>query len=258
MNDRRAPATVVFALTVCAWCGWASGFHRYSQPAAVTWVVSLAVVVSVDLLLWQGRRTRGRRTQGRRTQGHRAQGRRTRGPGLRLAPAERPWPRPGEGGGRRALLGVSPWLGLAVVVLAWEILGIDTGPRTPHLTISALALVSRPLNAALLLVWMLVGFGYGAARARAPLDGPTSPPGFDPRQGVSVAVPGLLLPSSRPVGAAFWVCVAVAAVAAELAARRSGGRLATAEELVRFCTAAPPAKVVAVVAWGFAGYHLFG
>jgi hypothetical protein len=48
--------------------------------------------------------------------------------------------------------GVAPWLGFIVVIVAWEVLGIDTGPNQYHLTISALAQAYRPLNAALLLV----------------------------------------------------------------------------------------------------------
>ena len=59
----------------------------------------------------------------------------------------------------------------SAVALAWDVLGIDTGPHQYHLTISALAQAYRPLNAALLLVWMLVGVGYEAARVRAPIDG---------------------------------------------------------------------------------------
>ena len=67
-----------------------------------------------------------------------------------------------------ALRGVAPWILLVVVALAWDVLGIDTGPHQYHLTISALAQAYRPLNAALLLTWMLAGVGYEAARARAP------------------------------------------------------------------------------------------
>ncbi|MGH9056753.1 MAG: hypothetical protein ACRDYY_12985, partial [Acidimicrobiales bacterium] len=154
---------------------------------------------------------------------------------MRLAPVEAPWPRPGHGGDCRARLGVSPWLALGVVVLAWEILGIDTGPHTPHLTISALTLALRPLNAAMVLVWMLVGFGYGAARARAPAVAPLSPHALSRPEGLSAVAPALLLPSSRPVGVAFRLCVTSAALAADVSARLSGGQLVTAEELVRVC-----------------------
>ena len=61
---------------------------------------------------------------------------------------------------------------LLAVALAWDVLGIDTGPHQYHLTISALAQAYRPLNAGLLLVWMLVGVGYQAARVRAPSANP--------------------------------------------------------------------------------------
>jgi hypothetical protein len=200
-------------------------------------VFSLAVVVVVDLLLWQGRR--GQR------------------PGWRLEPAREPWPRPGQGGGRGARLGSSLWLALALVVLAWEILGINTGTHQPHLTISALTLVYRPLNAALLMVWMLVGLGYGVARARAPVDdtkASVTPPGATPS---AALVPALLLPASQPAGLAFWLGVLALAVVIDQAGRRSGGRLANAEEILRFVTTSTVANACLVVAWIYGGYHLF-
>jgi len=176
---------------------------------------------------------------------------------------------------------VAAWLALVVVVLTWDVLGIDTGPHQYHLTISALAQAYRPLNAGLLLVWMLLGVGYSAARARAPRSGPgadaftgsgtpeAGPDEAENRTTLSVgvvglaahpgrvAMPGLLLPSSVPVGIAFWVAVPVAAVVIDVAARRSAGRMATGEEFVRFISTAPWAKVLLVAAWLLAGYHLF-
>ncbi len=240
---------------LCAWCGWASGFHHSTAPAFVTWGVSLASVVVIDVLWWQGR--------------HR------RRPGWHLAPADTPWPRPGRGGGRRIVLGAWPWLTIIVVVVVFEVLGIDTGTHEPHLTISALAQAFRPLDAALLLVWVLVGIGYGAARARAPV---TEPGGSEERgavghlagaggmggvKGAAAAghcaplVPGLLLPQTRAAGVAFWIAVIVAAAVVDLVARRSGGRLATAEEFVRLVSGPRLANVALVVAWTFAGWHLF-
>jgi hypothetical protein len=244
----RGFVVTLSGLVLCAWCGWVSGFHRSTTPAVVTWTFSLAAVVVVDLLLWQGRR--GRK------------------PGLRLEPAPEPWPRLGRGGGRRALAGVSLWLGLSLVVLAWEILGIDTGKHEAHLTISALTEAFRPLNAAMLLVWVLVGLGYGASRARAPeVDQSSSfnrrgAVGSPPLASVMSAhlpatMPALLLPSSRPAGVAFWLGLVVAIVLVDLAARRSGGRLANSEEFLRFITAPMAANVLLVVAWTYAGYHLF-
>ncbi len=248
VHRERGFVVAFSGLALCAWCGWVSGFHRSTAAAVVTWAFSLAAVVVVDLLFWQGQR--GRK------------------PGLRLEPVREPWPRPGRGGVRRALVGVSLWLGLALVVLAWEILGIDTGKHEAHLTISALAQAFRPLNAATLLVWMLVGLGYGAARARAP--GVDHPSSFHRRGAerspplasvmfthVPATMPALLLPSSRPSGVAFWLGIVVAIVLLDLVARRSGGRLANGEEFLRLITAPPATNVLLVVAWGYAGYHLF-
>jgi hypothetical protein len=248
VHRERGFVVAFSGLALCGWCGWASGFHRSTASAVVTWAFSLAAVVVVDLLFWQGRR--------RRT------------PGLRLEPVREPWPRPGRGGVRRALGGVSLWLGLALVVLAWEILGIDTGSHEAHLTISALTQAYRPLNAAMLVVWVLVGLGYGAARARAPVvDDPSSlhrpvverspPLASVVFTHVPTAMPALLLPSSRPAGVAFWLGIVVAIVLVDLVARRSEGRMANGEELVRLITATAAANVLLVVAWTYAGYHLF-
>jgi hypothetical protein len=194
------------------------------------------------------------------------QGRRGRKPGMRLRVVAEPWPRRGRGGAGRAFVGVSPWLVLTLVVLAWEILGIDTSAHEPHLTISALTQAFRPLNAAFMLVWIFVGLGYGAARARAPRmpleltvdpaeeteisDGTTS-------RGLPAVVPALLLPASRSAGIAFWLGFVVIALIIDLVARRSGGRLATAEELVRFVTTPILANGFLIIAWIYAGYHSF-
>jgi hypothetical protein len=239
---------------LAVWCGWVSGFHRSTTAAEVTWVVSLALVVGVALAFWLGRR--GGRF------------------GWHLDPAAEPWPRPGRGGARRALRGVAPWLVVIVVAAAWDVLGIDTGPHEAHLTISALSQVYRPLNALLLLVWMLVGIGYAAARARAPLargDRSSVDRGVAADRtargaawgalavpaGGHPVTPALLLPSNRPVGVVFWIAVLVATVAVDVAARRSAGRVATAEEFARFISTAWPANLALIAAWAFAGYHLF-
>ena len=245
---------VAVGLGLCAWCGWVSVYHRSTTPAEVTWVVSLGAVVAADVALRQGRK--GARF------------------GWRLEPVAEPWPRPSRGGRRRALRGVAPWLVLLTVALAWDVLGIDTGPHQYHLTISALAQAYRPLNAGLLLVWMLVGVGYQAARVRAPSANPgdrVTPVRRDPPTPASGAVfgaglvnlgahptsAGLLLPSSPPVGIAFWVAVPCAALLVDLMARRSAGRVATAEEFIRFISTAKAANVALIAAWVFAGYHLF-
>jgi hypothetical protein len=255
--SRQGLLLVVGAALLCAWCGWVSGFHRDTLAAEVTWLVSVGAVVVVDLSLWAGRR--GLRW------------------GWRLEPAAEPWPRTGRGGARSALVGTAPWVVLFAVALAWDVLALDTPPRHYHLTISALSQAYRPLNAALLLIWLGIGMGYGATRARAPsvprrtTDTPQASPDA-PRAGVVGAVattasrhgalagptlPGLLLPEVPAIGVAFWVAVPIAALAIDQVARHSGGRVATAEEFLRFISTATLAKFVLVVAWGFAGYHLF-
>ena len=248
MRDRHA-TTVIAGIASCVWCGWVSGFHRTTTAAEITWLVTLAAVILVDVALRRGRRS-----------GH---------TGWRLPPAADAWPRPGRGGGRSALLGVAPWLALVAVVLVWEVLGIDTGPHQYHLTISALAQAYRPLNAALLLVWVLVGVGYQAARVRAPEAG-ISTPATDPdvAEGGAFAAalgsagnhhpgPALLLPPSPPIGVVFWVAVPLVAVVIDLVARHSNGRYANAEEFVRFISTSQVANVALIAAWVFAGYHLF-
>ncbi|HVT42364.1 MAG TPA: hypothetical protein VHD39_05225, partial [Acidimicrobiales bacterium] len=247
-----AVAGAVVVAGLGAWCGWLSAFHRTSGRAELTWLVTTAAVVAVDVALWDHRRD---------------------------APAASPWPRPGPGGARHALTGVAPWLVLIAVAAGWDSLGIDTGPHQYHLTISALAQAYRPLNAALLLVWILVGVGYGAARSRlttasavavtgAPLDlgerrgagGSTGGhaallagvPGLVAHRGAAGG-PALLLPSSPPVGIAFWIAVPVAAVAMDVVARRSSGRVATGAEFVRFVSSATWANLVLVALWLAAG-----
>lgn len=249
---RRCVSLVLGTVVLCAWCGWVSGFHRSTAAAEVTWLVSLGAVLAVDVCLWRGRRQRWA--------------------GWHLEPVAVSWPRPGRGGARLALLGVTPWLALLLVVLTWDVLGLATGPHQHHLTISALAQAYRPLNAGLLLLWVLVGIGYEAARVRAPLRTDTTRamrPGRS-AQGVTLgvgavtlggqghpAVFGLLLPQNPGVGVAFWVAVPVVAFLIDLAARRSQGHLARAEEFVRFVSTSMAAHGVLVAAWVYAGYHLF-
>ena len=212
---------------------------------------SLGAVVAVNLVLRRG--SRGKRF------------------GRHLRPVDDPWPRRSR---RRQIgfLGVAPWIALFTAAIAWDVLGIDTGPHQYHLTISALAQAYRPLNAALLLVWMLAGIGYAAARARAPLSGtgdPIPPLTPDPDApgaalgagmlavgGSHPGATGLLLPSSPPVGVAFWITVAIAGVAIDLVARRSHGRVANAEELTRLISTSTVLNIVLIAAWVFAGYHL--
>jgi hypothetical protein len=242
----------IAGIAACVWCGWASGFHRTTVGAEVTWLVTLLAVVLLDVATWRGRSSDGRL-------------------GWRLEPVGSPWPRPDRGGSRPALCGVAPWLALIVVVLVWEILGIDSGPHQYHLTISALAQAYRPLNAALLLTWILVGIGYEVARARAAIDprapgheqnqSPTQPRGAFVMAvgsaGVHHGPPALLLPQSPPIGVAFWIAVPIAAVLIDWSARRSHGRRASADEFVRFISTSRLANYALIAAWAFAGYHLF-
>ncbi len=231
-------------MALIAWCGAVSGYHRDSPAAVATWLVSLGMVLTVDLSFWLGRSGRNH--------------------GLHLGWASDPWPRPHRGGPASSLVGTAPWLVIFVAAAAWDVLGIDTGSHQAHLTISALAQAYRPLNATLLLVWILVGVGYGAARARSPSEVSAHPTG---QEGVACCagtgvVPhspplALLLPSSRPVGVVFWLAVLAAGVFIDLVGRHSDGRIATAEEVVRFVSTARVANVALVVAWIFAGYHLF-
>jgi hypothetical protein len=160
------------------------------------------------------------------------------------------------------------------VVLAWDVLGLDTGPHSYHLTISALAQAYRPLNAALLFVWLLVGIGYETARLRAPIVAtlPSVPPReADPNRpepggvlsagvltvGSHPATPGLVLPPSPALGVAFWIAVPVVALLVDAAARRSAGRVANGEEFIRFISTPRWANALLIAGWAFAGYHLF-
>jgi hypothetical protein len=235
---------IVGGVLLCAWCGWVSGFHTDTAAAVATWCVSVAVGGCVDLMLW---------SSNRRPENH----------NCRTSSAE-PWPRPGKGGASSALYGLTPWLILIALAAAWDVLGIDTGAHEAHLTISALAQAFRPVNAGLLLVWMLVGMGYGVARARAPRIMPPGVPAgpqvmaglLGPLRGRS-SVPSLLLPSSRPVGPIFWIAVLLAGIVVDQAARRSRGTFATSGDLVRFTTNTLPVRVLLIAAWLLAGYHLF-
>jgi hypothetical protein len=246
MSRGRVVNGILVALVLGGWCGWASGFPESSTGAFVTWSASLAVVVGADALWWWGRRRPG-------SVWH-------------LPTVQTRWPGPDRDGPRRVPVGVAPWLVLAIVVLAWEVLGIDTGTDQPHLTVSALSQAFRPFHAALLWVWMAVGLGYGVARARLPrLGAETGPPaglssvalaGGHPAVGPGTA-PALLLPANRAVGVGFWVGLVVVCLLVEVAARRSEGRLATAGDLVRLAARPTLVSLVLVGLWSYAGWHLF-
>lgn len=245
MTPGGVAVRMALVLALGVWCGWASGFPHSTVAAFATWAASLAGVAAVDLLFWQGRRGRS--------------------PAITLEPAAHAWPPEGRRHRGPVLVGVAPWSVLAVIVLAWEVLGIDTGPHAPHLTISALAQAYRSLDAAVLFVWVLVGVGFGATRARAPRRPPSVGSAPTASSAVLPAVtgphplvlPALLLPHDRAVGVAFWVAVVVVGLLVDLLARRSRGRLATAEELVRLASDPPAVRVLLIGAWTFAGWHLF-
>jgi hypothetical protein len=116
--------------------------------------------------------------------------------------------------------------------------------------------------------------GYEAAQVRAPLQHTAATPSgsesgrLHPGAALSLCLvapahqaqtsgPALLLPQSPGAGVAFWVAVPLAGLLIDLAARRSGGTVATAEEAARFLSTSKVAHVALVVAWAFAGYHLF-
>jgi hypothetical protein len=239
----------MFVVALCVWCGWVSGFRRATSPAVETWICSLVAVVVIDHLI--------------------ARGTRDRQPGIAIRPSGSPWPRSGVRGCHVTLLGLAPWLAIFLVGLVWEFLGIDTGAREAHLTISALSEAFRPLNAALLLVWMSIGIGYGVARAHAPLD--EAKRATDPAPGVTspIALPllivhpqgfgvALLLPNNRDYGVGFWVGLVSVALLVDLFAPRSRGRVAGAGELVRFLSRRPVSRALLFAGWAFAGWHLFG
>lgn len=249
MRTHSVVRNSLLTLGLCAWCGWASGLHHSTTPAFAAWSASLAAVVAIDLLMWFARR-------------HRVVG-------SHLRPASESWPRPGRGGAGRTFIGVSPWLALVLVVITWEVLGIDTA-HGAHLTISALAQSFRLLNAALLLVWLLVGLGYGAARARAPVAKASgdavqdlSPrtwsclPALAIHMHHAAVLPAILLPNNRAIGVGFWVGVIVAFAIVDIAARRSRGRVANGEEFIRLISRPRVANILLVVAWTYAGWHLF-
>lgn len=129
---------------LAAWCGWASAFHTGTWDARITWWISTSTVLGAWVLV--------RAVHVGATQEHRpgvpATGAVDHG-GRHLSPGSTKTP---------PLLGaVWPWIVLTMVVVVWEALGIATGPHQPHLTISALSQAFRPIHAALLATWMVVG-----------------------------------------------------------------------------------------------------
>ena len=125
----------------------------------------------------------------------------------------------GRGGASRSLVGLAPWLVLILVALGWDVLGLATGPHQAHQTISALAQAYRPMNAALLLVWMLAGVAYQVARVRAPVVAPTTPGPLSEGAAAAVAARG---PGHTRRGETTGRprCLAGAAPAAQPARRR--------------------------------------
>jgi hypothetical protein len=250
---RRELAGILLILLL-VWCGWASGFRAGTRAGQWAWLVSLAAVLAVALGIYVGRSKQGSRWH--------------------IDPASVPWPRPGGGGTRRALAGTAPWLALAVAILAWEIGGIDTGVHEPHLTLSALSLALRPVRAGALAVWMGVAVCFAVARTRASVHQQRQrrrgrPE--DPSQATSasalalgggpdrhvVGLLALLEGRNRAVGVAFWLGVLAYTAGADFVARRSSGRIATFEELLGFISRPLSARVFLVVAWTYAGWHLF-
>jgi len=282
-----------------AWCGWASAFAAGTRAGQAVWAVSLAGVVVADLVIsWVPER----------------QGVSPSTPASDTAAAgsvRRTSPQPEAVGCSWAA--AWPWVAMLVVVVVWEILGIDTGPHQPHLTLSALTLAFRGMRAATLTVWIALGIGFALVRRRVRTDR-----GFDRRQlpdrhlrpggagrirntgsvrrpggGSLIVAPAialgargtaagfggsgfagsgsgarlggsgfgvllaLLLGDSRAVGVGFWIGVVVCGLLVELAARRLRAGIATFETVLRTVTGPPVARIVAVGAWVYAGWHLF-
>jgi hypothetical protein len=226
-----AASTVAAVAGLAAWCGWVSGFHRRTPAAEITWVISLVAVVAVDGSLFRAGRARAQE-RGR--------------PPLTVAR-------------------LAPWLLLAVAVITWDTLGLDTGPHEAHLTISALTQAFRPLNASALMVWILLGIGYGVARW--PVTGAAEAAGTqaaDTQTLGALAVAlfphgalALWLPGSRAAGVGFWLSGLGACAALELLARRHPRRLARAGDIVRGLSERPLLNSLAVLAWVAGGFHLF-
>jgi hypothetical protein len=97
-----------------------------------------------------------------------------------------------------------------------------------------------------------------SVESESPSGGALCAAGLAPGTGTGHSLlPALLLPSNRPVGVVFWVGLLVVVVVVDLLARRSDGRVATAEEFARFISSAALANVALIATWAFAGYHLF-
>lgn len=243
MRYRRLLLAIAAALLV-AWCAWASAFPAGTRDGQLVWLVSLAGVLAAAGIA----QLRAKRYQ--------------RLPAYRTRPASR----------EQVLRWLAPWLVLALIILAWEILGIDTGRHEPHLTISALTLAFRPLRALILAVWVCVGIYFAEVRSRrseqrskAATANPVTPP--DTLAGVSLFTSAILLGhghllallegDSRAVGVAFWIGVGACGLVVESVARRSTGRVATFGELLAFVSRPPVARLLLAAAWVYAGWHLF-
>ncbi len=250
----RSAGVILGGCVLCAWCWLASGFRHSTDPAFVAWSASLLAVAVIDWSFWSRRRR------------------------VRHAGTARDNPAaPSESGTSRALgfaarlRAAALWVALVLVAACWEALGIDTGPKVPHLTISALSEVFRPLDAALMLVWIVVGIGYGwaltrtpdaASRVAEPSEGATDT-SWGPSQTAALVAGGkssalaLLLPSNRAAGVAFWLLWIFAFVVADLVARRSRSVLYTSGEIARVISRSRIARIALVAAWTYAGWHLF-
>lgn len=203
-----------------------SGYHRGTLGAAVTFLISIATVVT-----------------------YRA-----------TAPC------PGRAQWRHMEGSNWPWALVGLVVLTWELLGLDTGKGT-HLTLSGLTQAIRPLSAVTMMIWLLVGLRCALER-RQPKRASSKPAPTDVLGATTgwslhlhMASPGLValaLPSSRSVGVCFWIAAGVGSLGLEIWARRSGGRVATANEVLSFGCRSQIGQFLVVAAWVIAGYHLFG
>ena len=221
-----------------AWCGWVSGFHRATAAAVVTWAISVAVVVTTDVVAL--RLGRAGRLDGLLARRHR-------------------WPLSGQARGATAVA-LCPWLALVVIVVCWDALGLATGAHAAHLTASALAQSFRSFNAALELLWIGVGLWFGIAASRVP--SPDKGDGTCPAAGAALfAVThhplALLLPDDRAAGIAFFIGVVAMGVVLQLFAWHSHGRIPTVGEAFDALSAPIGGRLALMAIWGYGGWHLF-
>lgn len=152
-----------------------------------------------------------------------------------------------------------PWLALAVVVTAWEALGIDTRPQVVHLTLSSLVLHFQGMRAAAELVWCGIGLAFARVRADE-----ARQRGTRPLRGGGVDAPGapfvvlaLLIGTDPSTGFAFFAAVMAAAGVLEALSRCRRSGVASLAETLRRLGEPPALRLMSAAVWVFGGWHLF-